>query len=180
MKRRVKRQLVRRDEDPSPSLILRTLRENYAGGAWHGPSVRHALRDLDARAARWRPAPGRHNIWELTLHLAYARHCVLGRLTERRTRFPRALEGPWWPSVPVLGGDAEWQADRELLADLHQLLIETVKQMPRERLAARRRGRPFTYAIELLGVATHDAYHAGQMQLVRRLYEQRARARRMP
>ncbi|HEY7877740.1 MAG TPA: DinB family protein, partial [Gemmatimonadaceae bacterium] len=161
--------------NPSVPLLVRTLLENYGGGAWHGPSVRQALRDLDARAARWRPAPGRHNIWEIVLHLAYARHRVIGRLTDRpRTRFPRALEAPWWPAVPVLGGDVEWSADMELLAELQRRLLETVEHIPAERLASLGRGRSVTYGIEVLGLATHDAYHAGQMQLIRRLSTQRS------
>ena len=162
--------------NPPASLLVRVLRENLEGGAWHGPSVRQALRDVDARAARWRPGPGRHNVWEIVLHLAYTRHRVIGRLTGRPyAHFPRSLEAPWWPSVPVLGGDTEWTADVNLLRELHERLIETVERLPASRLATRRRGRKDTLAMETLGVATHDAYHAGQMQLIRRIAEQRTR-----
>lgn len=167
------------DDLPSAALLVRTLRENYCGGAWHGPAVQLALRGLDARAARWRPAPGRHNIWEIVLHLAYGRHRVLGRLSDgARARFPRPLVAPWWPAVPVLGGDAEWAADRALLDELHHRLIGTVETLSAAQLASRGHGRKVARAIEVLGVATHDAYHTGQMQLVRRLFDQRARARR--
>ena len=65
---------------PDRATILRSLREAYAGPAWHGPSVRVALRGISAEQAAARPAPGRNTIWELVLHLAYARHGLLLRV----------------------------------------------------------------------------------------------------
>jgi hypothetical protein len=53
------------------SLLLRMLDESYEKSAWQGPNLRGALRGVRAQAAAWRPAPGRHNIWELAIHPAY-------------------------------------------------------------------------------------------------------------
>src|SRR5208337_1993659 len=52
-------------------LLLRMLAEGFARSAWHGPNLRQSLKGVRAKHAAWRPAHGRHNIWELALHAAY-------------------------------------------------------------------------------------------------------------
>lgn len=158
---------------PPTALLLRSLRENYYRGGWHGPSaaVREALRGLDGNAASWRPGAGRHNIWELTLHLAYARHMMLKRMGIDVPAFPHRLTKPWWPEVPsALSADA-WASDVALLESLHRRFVAAVSGASRRLLATVRPGRTLTIGMEVLGVATHDAYHAGQMNVIRRMWE---------
>lgn len=155
---------------PSAPLIARTLRENFDGGAWHGPSVQTALAAVDAGLARWRPAPRRNCIWDITLHLAYTRFIMVRRLTRAPyQRFPRALAHSWWPALPPRRSDAAWEEDVTLLRAWHALLLEVVAHAPARVLRSTRPGQRRTLADEVLGVATHDAYHAGQIQLLRRL-----------
>src|ERR1700687_2302885 len=52
-------------------LLLRMLDDAYQRKAWHGPNLRGSLRGVTAEEAQWRPAKGRHNIGELTVHCAY-------------------------------------------------------------------------------------------------------------
>src|SRR5580704_14419150 len=84
---------------PSRELIAWALGESYAGPAWHGPTVRDALRGITAAQAIRRPAPGRNTVWELVLHLAYGRHLMLQRMHPEAPaeRFPYPLRHPWWP-----------------------------------------------------------------------------------
>jgi len=162
-----------RNLTPPTPLLLRSLRENYYRGGWHGPSVavREAVRGLDASAAAWRPGAGRHNIWELTLHLAYARQMMLGRMGFTVPAFPHRLTKPWWPELPsALTADA-WAADVGLLESLHRRFVAAVSGATRRLLATVRPGRSLTIGLEVLGVATHDAYHAGQMHMIRRMWE---------
>ena len=156
---------------PAVPLLLRVLRENYRGGAWQGPSVLAAVRDLDARGARWRPGAGRHSIWELALHLAYTRHILLGRMGIRAGGFPHRLTKSCWPALPVVPSADAWAGDLALLEGLHGELVAAVSGASRRVLGTVRPGRNDTIAMELLGVATHDAYHGGQMHMIRRMWE---------
>jgi hypothetical protein len=159
-----------RDADPTRAVLLAALHEGYEGPAWHGPSLRAALRGLQAADAAWRPSPERHNIWELVLHTAQARHLMLRRLgVADRIPVPRPMRARWWPRLPDELTAAAWRADLELLADYHQRLLDAVATVPASRLATRRPGRRHTLAEEVLGVAFHDVYHAGQIQLVKRM-----------
>ena len=60
--------------------LLAALEEAYKGPAWHGPSLRAALKGIDAKQAAKRQGPGRHNIWELAIHAAYWKFAVRRQL----------------------------------------------------------------------------------------------------
>jgi uncharacterized damage-inducible protein DinB len=155
------------DGVPSREVILRVVREAYAGPAWHGPSLRHALRGVSAADARRRVVAGRNTIWELVLHLAHGRHIVIQRLGgDVPAKFPRPVARPWWPVPPARTGDAEWRADLALLDEYQARLERAIADAPAARLRAARPRRRHALAHELLGMALHDAYHAGQIRLM--------------
>jgi len=149
-------------------LLLAMIDEAYDHRSWHGTNLRGAIRGVTPAVAAWRPGTDRHNIWELVVHAAYWKYAVRRRLTgERRRSFP--LEGSnFWPR-PTAGTAEEWRGDRQLLAEQHRQLRAAVAAAPRPRLSRRAPGSPFTYAALVRGAAAHDLYHAGQIQLLKRL-----------
>src|SRR5499433_735139 len=94
------------------ALILALLDEGYNKKTWHGPNLRQSLKGVSAKEASWRPAPGRHNIWELTLHAAYWKYAVRRRI-EGGKRGSFLLKGSNFFSRPVNGEatDAAWRSD---------------------------------------------------------------------
>lgn len=156
---------------PSKATLLRALHEAYAGPAWHGPSVLAALRGVDVAVAERTPDAGRNTIWDLTLHLAYARHRThvrLARLQGQETsRFPRRLRQSWFPELPGERTADAWARDRALLDEYHERLVEAVAACPANTLRRTRPGGDRSIGAELLGMALHDAYHAGQIRLLR-------------
>ena len=151
--------------------LLRTLDEAFHGPAWHGPSLRSALRGVPVAEALWTPAPGRNSIWELALHAAYTKHRVLRRLdAAQAARFPRTVRRGWWPRLPEPADAASWRADLALLDESHRRVCDAIAQLPAARLVVRRPGKRWTLGQEALGLAMHDVYHAGQVRLLRRLY----------
>jgi uncharacterized damage-inducible protein DinB len=160
---------------PSPDVdtLVRAITEVYEGPAWHGPSVRATLRGLSAADALRRPGPERNSIWELVLHLAYARHRAIGRLARARGQgaptFARKLRKAWFPELPAAPDAASWSADRALLAEEQELLLDAVSSTPAGVLRQCRTGKSTSLGAEILGLAFHDAYHAGQIRLLARL-----------
>jgi len=139
----------------------------YDRQSWHGTNLRGSLRGVTAGQAAWRPARGRHNIWELAVHAAYWKYAVLRRLTGAK-RGSFALEGSNWFARPVQPTDAAWKADLALLERTHRELRAAVAALPAARLRARVQGKR-TAAWLLAGIAAHDLYHAGQIQFIKRL-----------
>jgi hypothetical protein len=149
--------------------LLLLLGEAFDRPSWHGTNLRGALRGIDAKAAAWRPHGQRHNIWELVVHAAYWKYVVRRRLTgEKRGSF--ALQGSNWFARPQTDrSDRAFRADIRLLEREHELLLGLVRRLKDGELARKSRGSRWTKGGLIRGVAAHDLYHAGQIQLLKRL-----------
>jgi len=152
-------------------LLLRMLDEAYEKAAWHGPNLRGSIRGLSARQAAWRPAKGRHNIWEIVVHAAYWKYAVRRRLLdEKRGGFP--CHGSNWfarPSGSKELNEHSWRRDVALLARTQKELRATVERLDPSALDRKSRGSRHTQRRMITGIALHDVYHAGQIQLLKRL-----------
>ena len=156
------------------ALLLRILDEAYEKKAWHGPNLRGTLRGVGAQQAAWRPAPDRHNVWELALHAAYWKYAGWRRLTgEKRGAFP--VKGSNWFLRPEAATEKAWRADLALLDEQHRRFRSAVEKIPARRLSSVSRGSRHRIDTLVYGIAAHDAYHAGQIQLLKRLYRDRVR-----
>jgi len=155
------------DGVPDRSLILSLLAESYAGPAWHGPSVVESLTGVDSKAALHRVGPHRHSIWELVLHLAHGRHILIERVHGAEIPdFPRAVQAPWWPVPPTDTSESAWLVDRDLLDDYQERLLDTIRSASADQLARVPQRSELTVGRQLLDMALHDTYHAGQIKLI--------------
>jgi uncharacterized damage-inducible protein DinB len=140
----------------------------YERVSWHGPNLRGSIRGVSLRQAVWRPGRGRHNIWELVTHAAYWKYAAWRRLTSATRRsFP--LEGSNWFARPREATLAAWRADVALLDEMHRVLRAAVADLDPRDLDRRPAGGKTTKRALVTGVAAHDLYHAGQIQLLKRL-----------
>jgi len=170
------------------AMLLGLLDEAFERKAWHGPNLRGAIRGVTATQAAWRPAPGTHNIWELVLHAAYWKYAVRRRLTgEKRGSFDlkgsnwftspqRAVHRPRTP-IPSPGrgkgspetAEGAWRSDVARLAEQHRQLRAAVARLADADLPKRSKGSRNSNLVLVRGIAAHDLYHAGQIQLLKRL-----------
>lgn len=126
-----------------------------------------AVRDVPAHLRGRRPEGLQHSPWELLEHIRLAQRdilefCVAPKYEER------AWPDNYWPREPAPPTAAAWEesiraycADRE---ELRKLACDGSIDL----LAAVPNGTGQTYLRELLLVADHNAYHVGQLVLVRR------------
>jgi uncharacterized damage-inducible protein DinB len=149
--------------------ILDQLNRMYAGNAWHGPSLTEALQDVSAAQAAARPLAGGHTIFELTHHVAAWIGEVHDRLAGKTPGSP--ADGDFPPPDEHVD-EAAWQRVRERLGTRHHALMDAVARFDPARL-----GQPVdpvkaadgvTFYQLLHGLVQHNAYHAGQMMLLRR------------
>ena len=160
--------------------IAESLRQSLAGDPWHGPSVSALLAGVTPRDAVARPVAGAHSIMEIVLHLAAWTQEVGSRLRGDPPGAP--APGDW----PACAGDAEsaWVSAQRSLDEAHADLLRLVQRLPAERLSDRigesrepALGTGVTVAAMLAGLAQHDAYHGGQIAILKRaLVAQRANA----
>jgi DinB superfamily len=148
--------------------LLALYDQAFDHAAWHGTPLWGSLRGVRLAQALWRPARDRHNIWEIVLHAAYWKYIVRRRLLrDPGLAFPRPGSN-WFPS-PRRPDERAWRADLALLKDEHRRLRAVIARFPATHLAARAWRSTWTHAATIYGIASHDLYHAGQIQLLKRL-----------
>ena len=153
---------------PEIKHLLGLLDEAYKRAAWHGPNLRGSIRGVTAHEASWRPKAGRHNIWEIAVHAAYWKYTVRRRLLgEKRGSF--SLPGSNWFLRPVERSEQAWRADVAILDGEHQRLRDAVSALQPEYLERPARGSKTLVRRLIAGIALHDVYHAGQIQLIKKL-----------
>ena len=148
-----------------PTTFNRILDEGYGPGAWYGSDLRAALADVKPTAAFQRPAPGRHNIAEIALHHAYWLGQVESKLTGAPARaFP--VEGEDWFELND-ESRMSWSSITSTVEAAHQRLHRAAAES-----ASGARVSPLSEAERfdfVIGITGHAAYHAGQIQLIKKL-----------
>ncbi len=150
---------------PEARLLTRVLDEGYGPGAWHGPDLKGALADVSPELAFWRPSPGRHNIAEVALHHAYCARAVRGQLSGT-TPEPFVLEGEDWFELPDQARLA-WPQIQAAVEKEQSKLAAVVSDIVAGRVQSKlSEAERFNL---VLGITCHAVYHAGQIQLLKRL-----------
>ena len=140
----------------------RLLNEGYGSGAWHGPDLKAALSGISHDEAFWRPGADRHSIAEIAVHHACCAHNVRGKLAADAIE-PFAVDGDDWFDVSQLS----WPAILAIVEREQQQLAAAAAAIDEGRTAS-----PLSDAERLevvLGITCHAVYHAGQIQLIRKL-----------
>ena len=143
----------------------------HDGDPWHGSPVKDILAGVTAAQAATAPPNGAHSIWALVLHLTGWRNEVALRVTGKPAGEPEAGD------YPPVGEptDARWQAALAALDASHEHLATVVRGMSDEQLWTATRdprnpppGIGDTRYEVLHGIVQHDAYHAGQIAILKR------------
>jgi DinB superfamily len=147
-------------------LESRLLQEGYGSGAWHGPDLKAALADVKPGLAFWRPAAGRHNIAEIALHHAYCTRAVRAKVSGQ-TAEPFVMAGEDWFEVSD-EQTLSWSKIRATVDAEQQRFHELIARVESGSAAS---AVPDTERLGLvLGITCHAIYHAGQVQLIKRLH----------
>jgi hypothetical protein len=150
-----------------PRLLTRLMEEGYGPGAWHGPDLRAALAGVSPALALWRPSAGRHNIAEIALHHGYCARSVRAQISGASPE-PFVLEGEDWFDL----------SDESVLTWARvEATVETEQRRLSALVADLGSGSTHSPRSEaeifdlVLGITCHAVYHAGQIQLIKRLHD---------
>lgn len=141
---------------------LLALRGAFTNRGWHGPSVLESIKGLSAKKAKKRRAKASHSIHDLVDHIEYWENVAIHYV--RRGRPPKRHRKDWSPP------NLKWRDSVKRLKATHRVLIAAVallKEADLERPVRTLGSGRMTLGQVLHGVAAHDAYHAGQIRLLR-------------
>jgi hypothetical protein len=145
-------------------LLERIVREGYGPGAWHGPDLKAALSDVTSDLAFWRPGKGRHNIAEIALHHAFFVRSVRQQIRGEPAE-PFVLDGEDWFELPDKAA-LNWPRVLEVVISQQKALNKAITDLGAGRVAPQKDANVLDL---VLGITCHAVYHAGQVQLIKRL-----------
>lgn len=155
----------------SGSALATLLRKGHSSDPWHGPATVDLVSDVPFAAAAAHPVSSGHSIWEIVLHMTSWQREVVRRIGGAE---PGEPENGDWPSPPAPGQEAWDRARADLGASLEELAA-AVSAMSDEDLRElvgtvrdRALGSGLTRAEVVAGVLQHNAYHSGQIALLRK------------
>lgn len=152
--------------------LIDQFKRAHDGDPWHGSPIKEILKGVTAQQAATRPPNGAHSIWELVLHVTGWRNEVARRATGAPAGEP--AEGDW----PEVGDPTpeRWKAALAALDASHAHLVEVVRGLTDTKLPQptndprnRERGTGVSYYELFHGIVQHDAYHAGQIAILKRM-----------
>jgi hypothetical protein len=147
------------------TLESRVLNEGYGPGAWHGSDLKAALADVNPGLAFWRPGAERHNIAEIALHHAYCVRAVRAQISGRPAE-PFIREGEDWFDLPDERA-LSWARVVDAV-DTQQLHLAALVEDVAAGAVKSPLADPERFSL-VLGITCHAIYHAGQIQLLKKL-----------
>ena len=127
-----------------------------------------AVKDFPPALRGVRPAGSPHSAWELLEHLRLAQQDILGFARDAEHVSPEFPDG-YWPSTEAPPSEAAWdESVAAFRADL-RAFAELAADESIDLHARIPHGDGQTVLREILLAADHNAYHLGQLVLVRRM-----------
>lgn len=129
-----------------------------------------ALKGLPAKLRGVKPNGSPHTAWQLVEHIRIAQWDILEFSRNRKHVSPKWPEG-YWPKTEAPPSAAAWNKSvRQVRADL-EAMQKLVRSKKGDLFRPIPHGDGQTLLREALLVADHNAYHIGQLVLLRRLLE---------
>ena len=147
------------------------LNDAWHGTPWYGESSEAILKGITAEEAARRLAPDTHTIWQIVLHMTAWTEAVAGRVRGIGAKAPERGD---WPAVESTTPEA-WAAALADLATARKQLLADVDASHEEdiQIHVKNYSAPFadtgiSRAGTVVGLIEHDAYHIGQIALLKR------------
>jgi hypothetical protein len=127
-----------------------------------------AVKDLPVDVRGKRPQGAEHSPWEILEHLRIAQWDILEFSRDAHHQSPKWPEG-YWPSTQAPQGATEWNKSVQSFRKDLKGMCDLVADEKTDLFAKIPHGDGQTVLREALLLADHNAYHLGELVLVRRL-----------
>ena len=126
-----------------------------------------AVEDFPAKLCGRIPEGFPHSAWQLLEHIRLALWDILEFSRDARHKSPKWPEG-YWPKSPKPSSDDAWEKSVKAVEEHLREMRKLVTDPSRDLFAPLPHGTGQTLLRQALLVADHNAYHLGQLVLLRR------------
>ena len=127
-----------------------------------------AIADLPAELRGAKPPGVPHTPWRLLEHLRIAQRDIL-EFTRNPKHVSPEFPAGYWPKTPAPPDNKAWKKSADAFCSDLKAMIKIVESKSTDFLAPIPHGDGQTILREALLVADHNAYHLGELLLLRRL-----------
>lgn len=143
------------------------IRRSLFHEGWHGPAVFEVLRDVDGDMAATVTPVSRHSIWALVRHMRTWQDIGLEALSGKAMPAQEISDKIGWePFMDV--SEQAWRLELARFRESGDKLSQRAASMDDKRLNEQVPGRAYDFGHMLLGIASHNTYHCGQIVLLHR------------
>ena len=131
-----------------------------------------AVKNFPIDKAGMRPSGSPHSAWELLEHIRIAFEDILQFSTSKESYVPLKWPDDYWPKAQAPSDVAEWKRSVASVEKHLAAFSKLVADSDRDLFEPFPWGDGQTLLREALLVSDHNAYHVGQLVLVRKMVEQ--------
>ena len=152
-----------------PSTIAPRIGLAFTGPAWHGEAIAELLAGVTAAEAAKRTFDDLHTIAELVGHIG-----AWTAIAERRLAGEAGSpdESDVWPEVDT-STEKSWTAAVEDCLEKHRSLMRAAGAVDERLMHEALPGRDHDIETMLRGIVEHDAYHGGQIAMLKKVIRAR-------
>jgi uncharacterized damage-inducible protein DinB len=138
------------------------------GDCWIGANFKETLHEVDSTLAIISLTSHSNNIWQLVSHLTYWRTCVINRLNG-------CMDLPSFNdlSLPEELTEEKWKQTIKDFENTYHQLSSTILHFKATNLDLPSPKPEQTYYQLIMGCLQHDAYHLGQIVLIKKSLERK-------
>ncbi len=148
--------------------IVRLFTDLQHGDCWIGVNFKNTLQDVDAALAQKSVSNHTNTIWQLVFHIIYWRTSVINRLNG--TTDPPPFKDF---SLPDNLTEENWKQTLLDFESTYHQLRNTIAHFKEEHLHRPSPKPSQTYYQLVMGCLQHDAYHLGQIVLIKKAVDKR-------
>jgi uncharacterized damage-inducible protein DinB len=130
-------------------------------------TVKEAIDNIDPKLRNVQPQKGIHSVWEEFEHMRITQEDILRYTLDPKWESPQWPQD-YWPDNEKLNEKIWNNSVKNFFSDLNEL-IELAKNPKIDLTSEIPHGEGRTYLRELLLVIDHNAYHSGQIIIVRKI-----------
>ena len=150
-------------------VLRKNLLELLDGGNAYTP-LKTILADLKPKNRAIRPGGSPHSIWEELEHMRIAQEDILRYTLNPKWKSPSWPEG-YWPEETGRVSATQWASSVKHFFDDLEELRSLVRNPDFDLTSELPHGEGRTYLRQVLLAADHNAYHTGQIVILRRLLD---------
>jgi uncharacterized damage-inducible protein DinB len=143
------------------------IRRSLFHEGWHGPAIFEVLRDVDAEMAAAITPVASHSIWMLVRHMRAWQEIAFEALSGKPLPPQEFSDKVGWEPFEDLSEQA-WRRELARFRESGDRLSQRTAALEDKRLNEQVPGRAYDFGHMLLGIASHNTYHCGQIVLLLR------------